>query len=125
MDKRRLRSPLPGTERNFAIVGYGVIGRHNPHIVCTSARYVCKPALTLAVWRQALRGDGGMSANSFPRSRWLAVNALGILVFLARASRFWIEPELAEMPGASGGAAFGWIAMAAPIFAIFFLANLG
>ena len=44
---------------------------------------------------------------------------------MASASRFWIEPELADLPGASGGAAFGWIVMAAPIAVFFLLANLG
>jgi hypothetical protein len=58
------------------------------------------------------------------RSRWLVGNILGILAFLVTASQFWIEPELAGVPGASGGSAFGWIIMAVPIFAVFLATNL-
>ncbi|MCW3846291.1 hypothetical protein OF829_03500 [Sphingomonas sp. LB-2] len=65
-----------------------------------------------------------MRVRDFPL-RWIAANAFGIAAFLTSASRFWIEPEVADIPGASGGAAFGWIVFAAPIAALFILANLG
>jgi len=55
---------------------------------------------------------------------WVAANLAGLPLFLWSASRFWIEPELAFVPGASGGAAFGWIIWAAPIFVLFALANM-
>jgi hypothetical protein len=55
---------------------------------------------------------------------WLAGNALGIFIFLTVASRFWVEPDLADVPGANIGSAFGWIFFAAPIFGLFVLANL-
>jgi hypothetical protein len=51
-------------------------------------------------------------------------NALGIGLFLLLASTFWIEPELADVPGANGGAAFGWIATAVPIGLAFIIADL-
>jgi hypothetical protein len=58
------------------------------------------------------------------KAQWLAANAVGVIAFLLSASQFWIEPELKDEPGANGGAAFGWIFWAAPIFAVFFVANL-
>lgn len=56
---------------------------------------------------------------------WIAANALAAAVFLLSASRFWIEPELADIPGASAGDAFVWGVQALPIAAFFVLANLG
>lgn len=55
---------------------------------------------------------------------WMLVNFAGMIVFFRAASYFWIEPELANIPGASGGAAFGWIALAFPIFVFFILAHI-
>ena len=37
------------------------------------------------------------------RAWWGLANALGLTTFLAFASRAWIEPELANEPGASAG----------------------
>lgn len=45
-------------------------------------------------------------------------------MFLIAASKFWIEPELVDMPGANVGNAFGWIVYAAPIPAVFILGDL-
>lgn len=39
------------------------------------------------------------------------------------ASTFWVEPELANVPGANVGAAFGWILFAAPIPLFFVFGN--
>jgi hypothetical protein len=55
---------------------------------------------------------------------WLALNAGGIALFFAFAVKTWIEPELANIPGASGGAAFVWGVSALPIFLLFVVANL-
>jgi hypothetical protein len=56
---------------------------------------------------------------------WCVANLLGALVFLAwSASCCWIEPELKDVPGASGGAAFVWALGPLPIFAAFVLADL-
>ena len=57
-------------------------------------------------------------------SAFFALNAGGIATFLCLASRFWIEPELADVPGANGGNAFGWIVFAAPILILFVLGSL-
>ncbi len=53
-----------------------------------------------------------------------AFNAIGISIFLFVASYFWIEPDLANVPGASAGNAFGWIVYAAPIPLIFVVSDL-
>jgi hypothetical protein len=58
------------------------------------------------------------------RTVWILVNAAGIGAFLLLASNFWIEPELADIPGASGGAFVGWFVYAVPIFVFFVLANI-
>lgn len=53
-----------------------------------------------------------------------ALNAIGISIFLFAASYFWIESDLANVPGASAGDAFGWIVYAAPIPVIFVVIDL-
>jgi hypothetical protein len=55
---------------------------------------------------------------------WIAANAVGMGIFLAMASSTWIEPELKDVPGASGGAPVVWALTALPVFAAFMLANL-
>lgn len=55
---------------------------------------------------------------------YLAINALGVAIFLFVASRFWIEPELADVPGANVGNAFGWVLLAAPIPILFLFGDL-
>ncbi len=57
-------------------------------------------------------------------SLWLAMNAIGIVVFLALASRAWIEPELADVPGASGGDAFVWAGLVFPVLGFVALAHI-
>ena len=54
---------------------------------------------------------------------WLALNICGIGLFFALAVRTWIEPELANEPGASGGAAIVWAGSALPVFLLFIIAN--
>jgi len=57
---------------------------------------------------------------------WGVANLLGMLVFLKwSASCCWIEPELKDVPGASGGEAFVWALGPLPVLAAFVLANLG
>ena len=56
--------------------------------------------------------------------KWMAVNLAGIAVFLTAASLSWIEPELANVPGASGGDAYVWFVMAVPVLVLFIMANL-
>ena len=57
---------------------------------------------------------------------WGVANLLGMLVFLRwSASCCWIEPELKDVPGASGGAAFVWALGPLPILVAFVLADLG
>jgi hypothetical protein len=60
------------------------------------------------------------------RTRWfVAVNAIGIALYLFAASFGWVERELADIPGASGGGAVVWFLFAVPVLLVFFLANLG
>jgi apolipoprotein N-acyltransferase len=54
----------------------------------------------------------------------MLINMAGMILFLPIASSFWIEPELTDVPGASGGAAVGWAVFAAPVFLGFVLANI-
>ena len=57
---------------------------------------------------------------------WGVANLLGALVFLRwSASCCWIEPELKDVHGASGGAAFAWALGPLPILAAFVLTDLG
>jgi hypothetical protein len=47
---------------------------------------------------------------------WLAVNALGAIVYLTVASPAWVEPALADLPEAhGGGAAFVWFLSVVPV----------
>ena len=56
----------------------------------------------------------------------VVANLIGILVFLEwSAACCWIEPELKDVPGASGGAAFVWGFGPFLVFTAFVLANLG
>jgi hypothetical protein len=55
---------------------------------------------------------------------FIAINAVGIAIFLFTASHFWIEPELATVPGANTGNALGWVFLAAPISIFFIFGDL-
>ncbi len=55
---------------------------------------------------------------------FLVTNVVGIAIFLLGASNFWVEPELANVPGANVGSAFGWIVFAAPIPVMFLLGGV-
>jgi hypothetical protein len=54
---------------------------------------------------------------------WLSANAAAACAFLAVASLWWIEPELADIPGASGGAGVLWFMTAVPIFVVSSVGN--
>ena len=56
---------------------------------------------------------------------WLIlVNAVGAAVYLIVASRlWWIEPAVADIPGASGGAAFIWFPVSIYFFVTFLAVN--
>ncbi len=55
---------------------------------------------------------------------WVAANLIGIALFLHLAAKTWIEPELANEPGASGGGeAIVWFFSAFPVFLFFMLAH--
>lgn len=56
---------------------------------------------------------------------WVAANVVAVAFFLAMAAFSWIEPELAEVPGASGGAALVWFTTAVPIALAALILNLG
>ncbi len=55
---------------------------------------------------------------------WLAANVIGMGIFLRWSkSCCWIEPELKDVPGASGGAAIIWALGPLPVLLAFVLAN--
>ncbi len=54
---------------------------------------------------------------------WVGANPIGVALFLRFAAQTWIEPELANEPGASGGASMVWGLSALPVFLIFMLAH--
>jgi hypothetical protein len=56
-------------------------------------------------------------------SLWLAANVCGIAIFLALAVKTWIEPEQAEVPGASGGEFIVWGITALPVSLLFMAAH--
>jgi hypothetical protein len=55
---------------------------------------------------------------------WVSINLVGIGVFISLAMPTWIEPELANVPGASAGDPIIWGLTALPILVIFFLLHL-
>jgi hypothetical protein len=55
---------------------------------------------------------------------WLIANLMMASLFLLLASRTWIEPELAGVPGASGGAGVVWFVTALPVAGAAALVNL-
>lgn len=56
-------------------------------------------------------------------SLWLGANLCGIAFFLALAVKTWIEPEVADVPGASGGESIVWGFSALPVFLVFMAAH--
>lgn len=53
---------------------------------------------------------------------WVIANLFGVVTFLLwTASCCWIEPELKDVPGASGGMAFVWALGPLPLLAVFVL----
>jgi hypothetical protein len=57
--------------------------------------------------------------------KWLLANLFAAILYLGVASISWIEPELAEFPGASGGAGLVWFMTAVPVFLLSVALNLG
>lgn len=55
----------------------------------------------------------------------MVANLMGMAFFLHLAVQTWIEPELANKPGASGGEFIVWGISALPVFLIFMLAHFG
>src|SRR4051812_27578442 len=49
----------------------------------------------------------------------LVLNGIGVITYLVFASHCWIEPELADFPGASGGAPIVWGLTALPLLLVF------
>lgn len=54
---------------------------------------------------------------------WLLGNLLGMALFLRLAMPTWIEPELANEPGAGGGEFIVWGMSALPVFLLFMVAH--
>ena len=55
---------------------------------------------------------------------WLAVNAVGFVVFLHFASMTWREPELRGQEIAISGVAFVWAVSALPVLLVLFLVDV-
>jgi hypothetical protein len=56
---------------------------------------------------------------------WIAANVVGMALFLYLAVQTWIEPELANEPGANGGEFIVWGITALPVLLLFLLAHFG
>jgi hypothetical protein len=56
---------------------------------------------------------------------FVVVNTIGSVLYLFAASSGWVEPEVADIPGAAGGGALVWFLVAVPVFLVFFLGNIG
>jgi len=54
---------------------------------------------------------------------WIVTNIVVAGIFLLVASNTWVEPELADVPGASGGAGVVWFVTAVPVAAVATLLN--
>ena len=66
------------------------------------------------------------SFNAISRTRmFVLVNTIGSILYLVTASSSWVEPEVANIPGARGGGALVWFLFVVPIFLLFFLGNIG
>jgi len=52
------------------------------------------------------------------------LNVIGVIVFLHFATQEWIEPELADVPGASGGDAMAWGVTALPTLLAFIVIDV-
>jgi hypothetical protein len=68
----------------------------------------------------------GIPLSTLPRPVFtcmMILNVIGIFAYLGYASDCWIEPELANVAGASGGAAIVWGISAYPILLLFFALN--
>ncbi|XHR29969.1 MAG: hypothetical protein ACFUZC_05310 [Chthoniobacteraceae bacterium] len=55
--------------------------------------------------------------------RVLIVNLVATLIYLVVASTCWIEPEVKDIPGASGGGPIIWGLFAFPILVVFAVLN--
>jgi hypothetical protein len=56
---------------------------------------------------------------------YLALNVAVAIAYVRVASISWTEPEVRDIPGASGGAPLVWALTAVPIVLFALLANLG
>jgi hypothetical protein len=52
-------------------------------------------------------------------------NIVAVGVYLIAASFGWVEREVADIPGASGGGALVWFFLAVPVLILSFLVNFG
>src|SRR5689334_8758338 len=56
---------------------------------------------------------------------YLSLNVALAAAYIGVASISWTEPEVRDIPGASGGAPFVWALTAVPIFLLAVLVNVG
>ena len=54
----------------------------------------------------------------------ISANVVAAAIYLIAASVGWVEPEVADVPGAAGGGAVVWFLFAVPVFLLSFLGNL-
>lgn len=71
-----------------------------------------------------MSSDTKIAGSYKTRTKALAItNVVAVLCYLIAASLSWVEPELADVPGASGGAPFVWFLLAVPVFLLSVLSN--
>jgi hypothetical protein len=71
-------------------------------------------------------GEDNTSDLVFSRTAVLfTANIVAIGVYLIAASFGWVEREVADIPGASGGGAVVWFFLAGPVLILSFFVNFG
>lgn len=55
----------------------------------------------------------------------ISSNVVAVVIYLIAASVGWVEPEVADVPGAAGGGALVWFLLAVPVVLLSLLGNLG
>lgn len=78
----------------------------------------------MRVSRSAPLSRGLMMSAIRPSWPWLLANVAGIALFLALAMRTWVDPELRDVPGASGPQFAHWATTALPIFLLFIAVHI-
>jgi len=110
------------TRRNLVLVGVGVGVYWISYLVYLfvgiSVGFLISIVFAVVGLYIARLGMVGVMKNSIYMAAGIVafVNLIAIVAFMLVASNEWIEPELADVPGASGGAGIVWVLVVFPIF---------